>query len=197
MLQKFCFFIIVFLSFNLTVSSQDKKAEKEVSFLIIDEVPVYPGCKGSKQDLKNCFSQGIQRLFIENFDSDLPNQLLLKEGKYRVFIGFKITASGDVVNVVVRAPHPKLKEEVKRVMNLSPKMIAGKVKGENVAVKYSIPFTILVEETKSQKKARRKKERMDKKTKTNLLIYYFHLLLGFHVSTYFFFFINYIFYHFV
>ena len=160
MLQKFCFFIVVFLS--LSFYSQDKKTEKEVSFLVIDEVPVYPGCKGSKQDLKNCFSQGIQRLFMENFDSDLPNQLLLKEGKYRVFIGFKITASGDVVNVVVRAPHPKLKEEVKRVMNLSPKMIAGKVKGENVAVKYSIPFTILVEETKSQKKARRKKERMEK-----------------------------------
>jgi protein TonB len=165
MLQKFSVFIVVFLFFSITVNSQNKKVEKEVSFMIIDEVPVYPGCKGSKQELKNCFSNSIQRLFIENFNSDLPNQLLLKEGKHRIFIGFKITASGDVVNVVVRAPHPKLKEEVKRVMNLSPRMIAGKVKGENVAVKYSIPFTILVEETKAQKKARRKKERMDKKNK--------------------------------
>ncbi len=69
----------------------------------------------------------------------------LEAGKKRVFIGFKIDKEGNVVNVAARAPHPKIKEEVIRVMNTLPKMIPGEDDGKKVVVKYSIPFTILVE----------------------------------------------------
>ena len=77
--------------------------------------------------------------------AELPNTLGLEAGKKRVFIGFKIDKEGNVVNVDARAPHLKIKEEVIKVMNTLPKMIPGEDDGKKVVVKYSIPFTILVE----------------------------------------------------
>jgi hypothetical protein len=84
---------------------------------------------------------------------------LLPSGKHKIFIGFKIDRQGDVVNIMARAPHLKIKQEVIRVMNLIPKMIAGELKGEKVGVKYSIPFTIKVTETQKQKRERKRRER--------------------------------------
>ncbi|QOD59968.1 energy transducer TonB [Polaribacter haliotis] len=118
---------------------------EDVSFMIIEDVPVFPGCKGSKQELKDCFSKMVQKHFVRKFDAELPNELGLSSGKKRVSIMFKIDKSGNVVNVQARAPHPKIKSEVLKVMKLLPKMKPGKQRGKPVGVKYSIPFTLLVE----------------------------------------------------
>jgi hypothetical protein len=69
----------------------------------------------------------------------------LETGKKRVFIAFKIDETGKVIEVKARAPHPKIKEEVLKVMSSLPKMIPGKHEGKKVAVKYSIPFTLIIE----------------------------------------------------
>ncbi|QTE24366.1 energy transducer TonB [Polaribacter cellanae] len=118
---------------------------EDVSFMIIEDVPVFPGCKGNKQQLKDCFSKMVQKHFLRKFDAELPNELGLSPGRKRVSIMFKIDKSGNVVNVQARAPHPKIKEEVLKVMKLLPKMKPGKQRGKPVGVKYSIPFTLLVE----------------------------------------------------
>ncbi len=118
---------------------------EDVSFMIIEDVPVFPGCKGSKAALKKCFSKMVQKHFSRKFDADLPNELGLAPGKKRVFIGFKIDKNGNIVDVNARAPHPKIKKEVIKVMKLLPKMKPGKQRGKPVGVKYSIPFTLLVE----------------------------------------------------
>ena len=134
---------------NNDVSETEKMVEEEVvedvSFMIIEDIPVYPGCVGTKQDLKLCFNKNVQKHFVRNFNSDLPNQLGLSTGRKRVLIGFLISKTGDVKNILVRAPHPKIKEEVIRVMNLLPKMKAGKQRGKAVGVKYNIPFTLIVD----------------------------------------------------
>jgi len=88
----------------------------------------------------------VQKHFSRNFDSDLPNNLDLSAGKKRVFIGFKVAVNGDIVDVQVRAPHVKIKEEVIRVMRSLPKMMPGKQDGEKVVVNFNIPFTLLVDE---------------------------------------------------
>lgn len=116
-----------------------------VPFAIIEDVPVFPGCQGNKQELKDCFNQQIQKHFALNFDSDLPNNLGLSSGRKRVFIGFQIDHFGNVRNIQARAPHPKIKEEVIRTMKLLPKMTPGKQRGKSVGVKYNIPFTLIVE----------------------------------------------------
>ena len=118
---------------------------EDVSFMIIEDVPVFPGCKGNKAELKKCFSKKVQKHFSRKFDADLPNELGLSAGRKRVFIGFKIDKTGNIVNVQARAPHPKIKSEVVKVMKQLPRMKPGKQRGKPVGVKYSIPFTLIVE----------------------------------------------------
>ena len=118
---------------------------EDVSFMIIEDVPVFPGCKGNKDQLKKCFSKKVQKHFSRKFDADLPNELGLSAGRKRVFIGFKIDKTGNIVNVDARAPHPKIKSEVIKVMKQLPRMKPGKQRGKPVGVKYSIPFTLIVE----------------------------------------------------
>lgn len=118
---------------------------EDVSFMIIEDVPVFPGCKGDKEELKACFSQKVQRHFSRKFDAQLPNELGLAPGKKRVFISFKIDKTGKIVDIQTRAPHPKIKSEVIGVMQQLPTMKPGKQRGKPVGVKYSIPFTLIVE----------------------------------------------------
>jgi protein TonB len=118
---------------------------EDVSFMIIEDVPVFPGCKGSKEELKDCFGQMVQKHFVRKFDAELPNELGLSSGKKRVFIGFKIDKNGNIVNVQARGPHPKIEDEVLKVMKQLPKMKPGRQRGKPVGVKYSIPFTLIVE----------------------------------------------------
>ena len=118
---------------------------EDVNFMIIEDAPVFPGCKGGKKELKDCFSRMVQKHFSRKFDAELPNELGLSPGKKRVFIGFKIDRKGYVVNIQARAPHPKIKDEVIKVMNLLPKMKPGRQRGKAVGVSYNIPFSLLVE----------------------------------------------------
>lgn len=118
---------------------------EDVSFMIIEDVPVFPGCKGNKEELKACFSQKVQKHFSRKFDAELPNELGLSPGRKRVFIGFKIDKTGNIVDIMARAPHPKIKDEVIGVMKQLPKMKPGRQRGKPVGVKYSIPFTLIVE----------------------------------------------------
>ena len=127
---------------KINVDKDGRFPDGSVSFMTIDKVPTFPGCE---EGGKKCFSKMVQKHFSKNFDSKMVNTLGLESGRKRVFIGFRIDEEGNVVNVAARAPHPKIKAEVIKVMNTLPKMIPGEHKGKKVVVKYSIPFTLLVE----------------------------------------------------
>ena len=118
---------------------------EDVPIILIEEAPVFPGCKGDRNALIKCFNKKIQKHFSRKFDNELPNELGLSAGKKRVSIMFKIDKFGNVINIQARAPHPKIKKEVLKVMKLLPKMKPGKQQGVAVGVKYSIPLKILVE----------------------------------------------------
>lgn len=55
-----------------------------------------------------------------------------------------------MINIKSRAPHPKIEEEVIRVMKLLPKVIPGEEDGKVVTVAYIIPFTMFVEKTNKE-----------------------------------------------
>lgn len=118
---------------------------KNVSFAIIETAPLFPGCKGSLKQSKDCFNKNIQNHFSRQFNSDLPNKLGLSSGRKRILITFTIKNTGFVEDILVRAPHPLIKKEVVRVMELLPKMKPGKQRGKNVNVKYAFPFTLIVD----------------------------------------------------
>lgn len=112
-----------------------------------ERVPLFPGCKRSKSisEAKKCFSKSVQMHFSDNFDTKLPNRLGLSRGRKRVFIAFTINKKGKIEKIIVRAPHPKIKEEVINVMQTLPKVKPATQNDKPVNVKYSIPFTLIVE----------------------------------------------------
>ena len=118
---------------------------EDVPFTIIEDVPVFPGCKGNKAALKKCFNKKMQRHFAKKFDSDLPNELGLSPGKKRLIMLFKIDRSGNIVDIRAKAPHPRLQKEAVRIIKLLPKMTPGRQRGKAVGVKYTLPMRIDVE----------------------------------------------------
>ena len=117
----------------------------DVDFVLIEDVPIFPGCKGNKKELKDCFNKKMQKHFVKKFDSDLPNELGLPPGKKRLIMLFKIDRTGKVVDIRVKAPHPKLEKEASRIMKLLPTMKPGRQRGRAVGVKYTLPMRINVE----------------------------------------------------
>ena len=116
-----------------------------VPFAIIEDVPVFPGCEGTKEELRICLQEKITQHVNVNFNSDLASTLKLTPGVNRIFVLFKIDKEGNISEVKARAPHQTLADEAIRVINLLPKMKPGKQKGDNVGVKYSLPIAFKVE----------------------------------------------------
>lgn len=117
---------------------------EDVPFLLIEDVPVYPGCTGNNEQLKACFTEKVTRFFGNRFDEDLPKELGLTAGNKRLYVVFTIDKTGKVVNVMVRGPHPTLETEVFKIFSALPRMTPGKQRGIPVGVTYSIPITIKV-----------------------------------------------------
>ncbi|WP_428743646.1 energy transducer TonB [Tenacibaculum sp.] len=118
---------------------------EDVPFAIIEEVPVFPGCTGTKAQKKACLNEKLQKHVQRNFNAELANELGLSPGKKRIYVQFKIDKDGSITNVVARAPHPRLKQEAERVAKKIPKMEPGRQRGRPVRVGYTLPITFNVE----------------------------------------------------
>lgn len=124
---------------------EEEVVVEDVPFVIIEKVPVFPGCKGNRTEMKNCFSKSLQLFFQKKFDPNLANELGLAPGKKRIIVFFKIDKNGDVADVMARAPHPRLKKEAIEIISALPKMKPGEQRGTKVGVKYTLPINFLVQ----------------------------------------------------
>ena len=117
----------------------------EVPFILIEDAPAFPGCTGTKDEMKACFTSQISKFIGKNFDGGLATELGLASGIKRISVLFKIDKTGNIVDVQARAPHIKLQKEAIRVVELLPKMEPGKQRGNPVTVKYALPIVFKVE----------------------------------------------------
>ncbi|NLP57853.1 energy transducer TonB [Lutibacter sp. B1] len=124
---------------------EEEEVMEDVPFAIIEDVPVYPGCKGNKAQLKECLQDNITKHVNRKFNSDLASDLGLSPGVKRIFVMFKIDKNGNITDVMARAPHKRLQDEAIRVVKSLPKMQPGKQRGRPVGVKYSLPIAFKVE----------------------------------------------------
>ncbi len=124
----------------------EEEVQEDVSFRVIEDAPVYPGCKGNKEQLKKCFSEKIKKFVNSKFDVELANELGLSPGKKRINVQFVVSRTGEITNIRVRAPHKRLEKEARRVISLLPKLKPGKQRGKPVGVKYNLPIVFLVTE---------------------------------------------------
>ena len=130
---------------DIEEAEEAEEVIEDVPFTIIEDVPVFPGCKGNKAELKKCFNKKMQKHFAKKFDSDLPNELGLSPGRKKIIMLFKIDRTGNIVGIRAKAPHPKLQKEAIRIIKLLPKMKPGRQRGKPVGVKYTLPMRIDVE----------------------------------------------------
>ena len=112
----------------------------DIPFGVLEQVPAFPGCSGSKEEIKKCTTQKIKEHATKEFNGKLPEQLGLT-GIKRVVAVFKIDVEGNIVNVRARGAHPQLEKEAIRVIKTLPKMTPGEKDGKKVGVLYELPFT--------------------------------------------------------
>ena len=124
---------------------EDEDIIDDVPFAIIENVPVYPGCKGTNEQKKKCMVEKITKHVNRKYNTGLAGDLGLEPGKKRVYVQFKIDNTGKVTNVMARGPHARLEKEAIRVVELLPDMTPGKQRGRPVGVKYTLPITLVVE----------------------------------------------------
>ena len=118
---------------------------EDVPFAIIEEVPVFPGCTGTRQQKSDCLNDKIKKHVTRKFNGDLAGELGLSPGKKKIWVVFRIDPKGNITEINARAPHPKLKDEAIRVTKTLPKMTPGKQRGVPVGMKYTLPIVFSVE----------------------------------------------------
>lgn len=129
-------------------SQQEEVVPDDVSFAVIEKVPVYPGCKGQTNlALKDCMSKQIATVISKNFNVKKASRGL-KPGRHQIFVKFIINKNGAITDINARAPSPKLEKEAIRIIKKLPKMTPGQQKGKNVGVLYSLPITFNIEDKK-------------------------------------------------
>ncbi len=132
---------------NSVTEVEEPIVPETVPFIAIETVPLFPGCEGlsNNDERRDCMSTKISKFVSKKFRAERGEGLGLS-GVNRIFVTFKIDASGKVVDVKAKAPHVKLEEEALRVTKLLPDMTAGKQAGKNVTVLFSLPISFQIED---------------------------------------------------
>jgi protein TonB len=118
----------------------------EVVFTLVEQVPVFPGCKGNKEQLKKCMNEKIRRLVAKNFNTEIAQDLGLSGERVRIFTQFTIDKDGRITAIKTRSKYKDLEKEAVKVIKLFPKMKPGKQRGRPVRVTYTLPIIFNVEE---------------------------------------------------
>jgi len=124
---------------------EEEEVVEDVAFAVIEEAPIYPGCKGSKAKKKKCLQEKIKAHVGKTYNVGLAGELGLEKGKKKVYVLFRIDKNGKVTDIRARGPHKRLEKEAIRVVKLLPKMVPARQRGRPVGVKYTLPITLQVE----------------------------------------------------
>lgn len=130
---------------NVKVDEEIDPSDEIFDFAFLEEAPLFPGCKGTNEERKACFSKQISKYINKKFNAGLAEKMGLAPGIQRIFTLFKIDKEGNVIDIQARSPYKELQNEAERVINLLPKMEAGKQQGKPVIVKYSMPIIFKVQ----------------------------------------------------
>jgi len=121
----------------------DDIPEETIPFILVEQAPRYPGCKGSsEEEYKKCFNEKIKKFVSRKFNANLDLNL---SGKQRIDIQFEIDKNGNIVNIKARAAHKRLEKEAKRVLLKLPQMEPAKQRNREVGVNYVLPIAVYFE----------------------------------------------------
>lgn len=128
-----------------TIYEPEDSVDNEVPFIVIEEAPIFKGCENlTEEENKTCFTRQMSKFVQRNFNSDLAQDLGLREGKHKIYAQFLIDKTGSIKEIQIRAPHKSLEKEVNRIIKKIPQFIPGKQRGKPVKVKYVLPIAFQV-----------------------------------------------------
>ncbi|RBW59285.1 hypothetical protein DS884_05990 [Tenacibaculum sp. E3R01] len=134
---------------DLPESDEDEiinKNDDPVTMRNLQNAPIFRGCEGlSEKQGRKCLERKIKQHVQRYFNSEIAQDLGMRSGKYRISTQFVINKEGNIVDLKIRAPHIKLKKEVKNLVNKIPKFTPGKQNNVPVKVRYTLPITFMVE----------------------------------------------------
>jgi protein TonB len=126
------------------VEIEEEFEDVDVPFAVIEDVPIFPGCENvAKSERRNCFQDQMNKHIRKNFRYPEIAQEMGIQG--RVYVNFIIAKDGSISNVRMRGPDKNLEKEAQRIISKLPTMTPGKQRGKPINVKYSIPFTLIVD----------------------------------------------------
>ncbi len=130
------------------VEVEEVEEDIEVPFSVIENVAVFPGCEKKKGNAakKDCMNEKVNKFINKKFNTELASDLGLPPGRKRIFVSFKVSKTGNIVQIGARGPHPGLEKEAKRVIGLLPKMKPGRQRGKAVVMPFSIPIVFAVQD---------------------------------------------------
>ena len=119
------------------------REDLEIPFAVVEQVPIYPGCENftNQRSQRDCMTQKISDHVNKNFNTSIGKTLGLT-GLSRIYVRFKVSSTGKVVDVESRAPHPALGAEAERVVRSLPDMEPAMHEGQKVAILYSLPIVL-------------------------------------------------------
>jgi len=115
------------------------------SLIGVERVPVFPGCEmlTDNNQRRECMSSEIGKLIYRRFNTELAGELGLS-GNQRIYVSFVINKKGELSQLQVRAPHPRLEREAERVVKMIPKMMPGIQNNREVEVRFTLPIVFNV-----------------------------------------------------
>lgn len=146
-MKKILFVLLIGCSLNVAaqvrqvaeVVPNNQAEEEAIGLLVIEEVPVFPGCENlGAKEARECFQQKLMEHIRKNMK--YPVEAISEKIEGRVIASFIIDKEGTVTAISARGPHPALENETRRILSLVPKMQAGKDKGKKVDCKFSVPI---------------------------------------------------------
>ena len=121
--------------------------EEEIVFgMVIQEPPRFKEAKDlSKEKARKYFDERMINFVQDNFDTSWTHNLGLSKRKYKIFTQFTIDKDGHVIDIKVRAPHSKIKEEVYKMIQKLPQFIPGEQSGKAIKTTYNLPITFIID----------------------------------------------------
>ncbi len=129
---------------DLIASNEIVNLDYPIPIHLLDTSPSLSKTPKEKRTQEN-YSKQMKKFITTYFNTDIGKKLGLK-GTQRIYVRYEINKDGIIKDIKIRAPHPELKKEAKRVLQKIPKLIAGTYKNEPVRTLYHLPIVFKIEE---------------------------------------------------
>lgn len=126
------------------VEIEEEEEEINVPFSIIEDVPIFPGCKKvDKSKRRDCFQEKMNIHIRKTFRYPEIAQEMGIQGK--VYVNFVIGKDGVISEIRMRGPDKNLEKEAERIISKLPQMTPGKQRGKPVRIPFRIPINFLLQ----------------------------------------------------